>query len=456
MRRIIPPLLVLLSLFIPSLALAQTEYQGPLSIEGNPGEFRLSFDISAPCPGGNTSSIGEAVLCGDSNSVTLSVNGEAPFALGPGQPGPAGSPGPQGPTGAIGPIGPAGPPGPVGLEGVAGPEGPTGSPGISGAAGAPGPPGSPGPTGPIGPAGAAGPAGPIGATGKTGPAGTTGTAATVSVGTTSNGLPGTAAQVSNSGNSTTAILNFVIPEGVAGSRGERGDQGEKGDRGESGAAATLALGSVTTGSPGTAASITNSGSSSASVFHFVIPQGAQGETGADGSPGAAATVSVGSVSSGPVPAVTNSGTSQSAILNFVLPESTATKPAPVDYPLVTRSNLTPGGPVFWKMPAALSELYGDVVRVPADLTHAIESRIYVEMGSRFTAPAGATFLSQYSVDSGVTWHTLGSVPVDTEGSHVSNWESIPVEARVDLMVRAAGLGGSGSAVDIKSVHLQVR
>ena len=47
-------------------------------------------------------------------------------------------------------------------------------------------------------------------------------------------------------------------------------------RGGNGAAATIAVGTVTTGDPGTNASVTNSGTSSAAVFDFVIPRGADG------------------------------------------------------------------------------------------------------------------------------------------------------------------------------------
>lgn len=50
-------------------------------------------------------------------------------------------------------------------------------------------------------------------------------------------------------------------------------------RGSAGAAATIAVGTVTTGEPGTNASVTNSGTSSAAVFDFVIPRGADGGGG---------------------------------------------------------------------------------------------------------------------------------------------------------------------------------
>jgi hypothetical protein len=75
------------------------------------------------------------------------------------------------------------------------------------------------------------------------------------------------------------------PQGVAGPQGEQGIQGEpgpKGDQGDpgadggDGAAATVEVGTVTTGDPGTDAEVTNVGTSSAAVLNFTIPRGDTG------------------------------------------------------------------------------------------------------------------------------------------------------------------------------------
>lgn len=50
-----------------------------------------------------------------------------------------------------------------------------------------------------------------------------------------------------------------------------------GPQGLTGAAATVAVGTVTTGDPGTSASVTNSGTSGAAVFDFTIPRGQDGD-----------------------------------------------------------------------------------------------------------------------------------------------------------------------------------
>ena len=106
-----------------------------------------------------------------------------------------------------------------------------------------GPQGETGPTGPQGPTGATGPQGPQGVQG---PAGETG----------ATGAQGPQGETGPQG-----------PQGIQGIQGATGAQGPQGD------AATIAVGTVTTGTP---LSITNSGTSSAAVFDFVIPSGGGG------------------------------------------------------------------------------------------------------------------------------------------------------------------------------------
>ena len=53
----------------------------------------------------------------------------------------------------------------------------------------------------------------------------------------------------------------------------------------SGSAATIAIGTTTTGDAGTEASVTNVGTSSEAIFNFTIPQGATGSTGPAGATG---------------------------------------------------------------------------------------------------------------------------------------------------------------------------
>lgn len=182
-----------------------------------------------------------------------------------------------------------------------------------------------------------GPKGDKGDTGDTGPAGA---AATITVGTTTTGAEGTSATVTNSGTSSAAVFDFVIPVGATGATGPQGPQGEIGPIGPTGAtgiewqgtwdsltdyvnndavfyngaswfaagdppvgdvpsesslywfplalqgatgpqgdAATIAVGTVTTVSPASPATVTNVGTSGAAVFNFEIPKGETGDIG---------------------------------------------------------------------------------------------------------------------------------------------------------------------------------
>ena len=78
--------------------------------------------------------------------------------------------------------------------------------------------GATGPQGPKGDTGATGPQGPQGVPGKDGRDGQ-GIAATVEVGTTTTGEAGTPAAVVNAGDETHAVLNFTIPRGAKGDSG---------------------------------------------------------------------------------------------------------------------------------------------------------------------------------------------------------------------------------------------
>ena len=174
--------------------------------------------------------------------------------------GPIGKTGPQGPqglkgdtgaTGATGPKGATGPQGPQGLKGDPGAKGDKGDTGLTGPTGPQGPKGDTGETGPQGPQGDVGPQGPKGATGATGATGP-------------QGKQG--------------------PQGLQGIQGVKGDTGAKGATGATGPqgpAGTVKVGYVTSASYGTAPKVTNSGTATAAVLDFVIPQGAPGETVAD-------------------------------------------------------------------------------------------------------------------------------------------------------------------------------
>ena len=72
--------------------------------------------------------------------------------------------------------------------------------------------------------------------------------------------------------------------GEAGARGEPGERGADGAKGDPGEAATITIGSVTSGAE---ASVENAGTANAAVLNFVLPKGDKGEKGDTGLQGAA-------------------------------------------------------------------------------------------------------------------------------------------------------------------------
>lgn len=106
-----------------------------------------------------------------------------------------------------------------------------------------------------------------------------GDAGTIAVGTVTTGAPGSSATITNVGTASSATLNFAIP------RGDVGATGATGSTGATGAAATIAVGTTTTGAAGSSATVTNSGTSGAATFNFTIPRGDTGATGATGAKG---------------------------------------------------------------------------------------------------------------------------------------------------------------------------
>ncbi len=156
------------------------------------------------------------------SAISTAVSG---LSSGGGSTGPTGATGPQGLPGATGATGPQG------LPGATGATGPQGLPGATGATGPQGLPGATGATGATGPQGLPGDTGPTGATGPqglpgdTGPTGAPGTAATITVGSVTTGTPGSSVSVTNSGTTSAAILNFTIPQGATGATGATGSGG---------------------------------------------------------------------------------------------------------------------------------------------------------------------------------------------------------------------------------------
>ena len=88
-------------------------------------------------------------------------------------------------------------------------------------------------------------------------------------------VEGGSASATITGTSPSQTLNLVLPQGPQGIQGPVGPQGPT----------TVAVGTTTTGNPGTNALVTNTGTTTDAVFSFTIPRGETGETGATGPQG---------------------------------------------------------------------------------------------------------------------------------------------------------------------------
>jgi len=263
---------------------------GPAGSTGATGATGPPVTFKNAWSGSTAYSIGDAVSENGSSYIALQANTNIDPATDV-----AGSGGNwavlalKGSTGAIGPQGAQG------IQGIQGPQGPTGATGATGATGSTG---ASGPTGATGAIGATGPAGSTGATGAQGPpvsfkgAYASGTTYAIGDAVSENGSTYISRVASNIGNDPAtdvgagtvgtywALLAKKGDTGATGSTGATGATGSTGATGPAGSAATIGIGTISTEAAGSSAIVTNSGSSSAAVLNFTIPQGEPGTIGA--------------------------------------------------------------------------------------------------------------------------------------------------------------------------------
>jgi hypothetical protein len=128
----------------------------------------------------------------------------------------------------------------------------------------------------------------------------------VTVGSVTNLPTGSTPTVTNTGVNDTAVLNFGLPQGPAG---------------------TVNVGTTTTGAAGTNASVAATGTPENRVLNFTIPRGDQGIQGIQGLPGTTGAVgpanslSIGTVTAGPTAAASITGTAPNQTLNLTLQQS---------------------------------------------------------------------------------------------------------------------------------------
>lgn len=132
------------------------------------------------------------------------------------------------------------------------------------------------------PKGKTGDKGETGATGATGAKGDTGATPQLSIGTV---VKGDDAAATITGTAENPVLNLTLPKGDKGDTGATGGKGDKGDtgatgqtgpQGPTGATPRLSVGMVSTGLPGSQASVTITGTAEDPVLNFAIPKGDTG------------------------------------------------------------------------------------------------------------------------------------------------------------------------------------
>ena len=103
---------------------------------------------------------------------------------------------------------------------------------------------------------------------SSGATGSAGAAATISVGTVTTGLAGSSASITNVGTTSAAVFNFTIPRGATGIQGPPGSKGDDGKDGKDGVTPTISVDpSIKSGNAGV--SVSKSGDDY--KFTFTLP-----------------------------------------------------------------------------------------------------------------------------------------------------------------------------------------
>jgi hypothetical protein len=295
---------------------------------------------------------------------------------------------------------------------------------------------------------------------------------------------------------------------AAGATGSAGVNGINGATGASGAAATLAIGSVSTGVPGSTATVQNIGTTNAATLNFTLPQGATGATGspgltyqgtwssatgyskddvvfrngssyvsqtntntsdpivavatntgdwkllaAQGDPGPAS-VSIGTVTSGTTAAVANTGTSNAAVLNFTLPRGDTGATGPTGLAFVGAWNsATPYQPteaVSYNGSSYIARAANTGVHPVGDAGSSAAWLLLAAQGSLGTAgPQGQAGLTGTAPTITIAGTHTGAAGTDAIVTNVGTATAIQLDFTIPQ--GAAGTGSSGGGV-YSAVH----
>ncbi len=162
----------------------------------------------------------------------------------------------------------------------------------------------------------------------------------------------------------TLIGNVKGPAGATGATGATGPQGD---------AATIAVGSVTSAAYGTPASVTNSGTSGAAVFDFVIPQGKPGEKTTKMGELTLDTITT-STDSFPSPAVDDTGAIAFGKIRKFFADTLSALASKIDTNKIA-DNLTTNDPNY-VLSAAQGKALNDSMSAYADGTNGLNQNVY--------------------------------------------------------------------------------
>lgn len=192
---------------------------------------------------------------------------------------------------------------------------------------------------------------------------------------------------------TSVKLKFTFEDGTSLTtdaidiKGAKGDPGTDGVDGADGVSATVAVGTTTTLTPGSDATVTNSGTSMAAVLNFGIPKGEKGDTGAAGG-----IVDIdgyaGSVTTQGGLKISNSGVLSSQDFDLTTTGSAAISSAP-GISIITAIGIT----LYYALNAdkSIGKIYGS-----GYLTISGNGQTLIPTGIKVAAPS-----TQYNIDTGL-------------------------------------------------------
>jgi hypothetical protein len=170
-------------------------------------------------------------------------------------------------------------------------------------------------------------------------------------------------------------LAFTIPSGL---KGDKGDTGATGSAGATGASNTLSVGGTTTGTPGTNAIASLSGTSPSQTLYFTIPAGVKGDTGNTGAAGSTgATGATPTLSVNTTVATLGYGNNGIASIGGTLPNNPKlylTLPAGPQGPVGTEAN-------------ALLSTYGDNLKLTFNSNGYVPAVLYSGNAESITLPS---------------------------------------------------------------------